>query len=347
MNTPDMRYTIPAVDRVLPAAWHADTREIIDEVQDWLGSLTGFGSGDHRMITAKDGVLWACAAFPEASVERLLDVGRISAGLFLFDDIHYHDSSHRIETIEGLPLILEGGQPAADPEFPAPLLLADAWQGMSARMTARFRGRIILGFAEYTHGHRSEVDAFQRNSYGALTPSAGAYQELRTRSMGTSLCMMLAEYCSALDASDDMRRHPTLCSILRDLVSDHFLAANGLYSYGKEYAHGDHENNFVHKYMLMGLSRQQGINLTASTVEDAERRLAEFGCWIGEEFGAGSRMAEYVRICQFMCSGSIDYSMVAARYHGPNVPRVDAGPGYAAPSASWTVNLHDHPSRQA
>jgi len=339
--SPGTRYYLRDLDLTLSTTWHPRAMEWEARSHEWSEELLVEAGQDRLALEAGavDSPWWVCVCFP-ATIDdaRMTDLARMSLGYFFMDDSIY--TSYLTGGRMG-EIIREFTGAVADPHVrPTTFLgrfMAETWRSMTGRMSPGLRERWIAATEKFVRGTAAEVAA--RAAGQEFT--AEGYRQMRDESMASAIIHLFGEYSVGIDMTDDIASDPDLFDRIWNVVNDHFMYVNDLFSFRKEYCDGgDFEHSLVYTGVTVdGLTLQQSIDRLCAQVEASERRYRDLCQEVLQEYRGAepSKMIAYLRQLERNMAGSRDYSYIASRYHGRGFARAEGNRYVPQRTSGWLV----------
>ena len=318
-NLTALAFFLPAVG-ALPVGTHPDTAAVERESAAWtrhhLGRLYPDPAAVEAFLRARYG-LWACLCYPHGARDRVRDIADLGQLLTVLDDAYSdpdaagRDPAAARHTTEKVLAVL--GSPERDAaESPLELALRDVWSRISTRMRPGPRERYLAATARYLAAWTREVE--DRRT-GRL-PGLDAYLRARRDSVTGRACLIHAEYVLDLDLSAELA--DPLFTPVHEAVLDHLTLVNDLFSFRKEH-YGAEGAGALHLLLAAGSAPlQQAVDQVCARITAAERAFTA-GCdrLLTGRFAADPRVHAYLTELGHLCSGSLRFSRITERYHGP------------------------------
>jgi hypothetical protein len=256
--------------------------EIAANYAGWVRSQLCPTSAQLDAILSAQSDVFVGLCYPGAAPERACVLSRLTALLFLVDDVTTQAPTvRRGATTTPTPAILDvilcimRGEDASrstdDPGIPA------AWVAEASRVFASLRAgmagpqwdRFAKAMGRWVAGTVGE--AAPRTESVAL--SFEDLVALRLLSSGSEPYAILVEYGLGIDLSG-LDQHQQLRQIY-EAMARHTVLTNDLHSFRAEHYRGDHVNAVAMGCLVDGLSLQDSVNRVCETIADAERSFVD------------------------------------------------------------------------
>lgn len=307
-------------------SWRLNDRfaEISTDYARWVRTQLRPTSSELAAILAAQSDLFVGWCYPGASQERACVLSRLTALLFLVDDVTSQSMtdvragvSATTQAILDVILAIMNGDGAScsagDRGIPVAWLTACSrvFDSLRAGMPVSQWKRFVQAMGRWGAGTVGE--AAPRTE--SVTLAFEDVVALRVVSSGSEPYAILVEYGLGIDVSD-LAQHPQVRRIY-DAMARHAALTNDLHSFRAEHYRGDHVNAVAMGCRFEGLSLQDSINRVCETIADAER---DFVGWRAEildaDLGQRPGIREYLDGMGHIMAGNVRWSHGCPRYHG-------------------------------
>jgi hypothetical protein len=310
-------FFLPPVPQLLPVRCHPQRAHLERLDEEWVRTFLPFPTEVARAeFLGWRSAVWTALAFPTAGLDQLVDINLIDSYLFALDDACYDvyaqidKTSARQEFAMLLACLANEDVPA--PSSPYVAALQDIWHRMRTRIPSRQQARFLAAAEIFLHGCLAEIHGRSRQEILAFD----AYLTLRTQSLAGHFYLMLTEYAAEVDLEDDLRNHAELNELNR-LATQHWLFANDLFSFRREYYLGD----FMNAVLVLIHREDLGLQEAVDTVSDLLHRTeAQFvrkrDLTLNSTLGQRPEIRRYLDVLGLTMAGNLEQSRFAPRYHG-------------------------------
>ena len=317
------------VGTTLPLAVHPRSEEIeqrcYERVRPLLSQHFGNESLAERYIRQRM-ALWACACYPHMADDRCLNLPAMMIPGGILDDSFsrpevMQNAEHAARLRDRFCAVLDATSP---PDFPAGRMLQEALALVTPQMSCSLKERYVDSF-------RQVIDSRVRE---AAVRGAGtvlefdAYMSLRRTDLFGYWSTIQTEYALDLDMAAELSADPRLARA-RDLVIEHMVFVNDLFSFPKEYDADEMMNSIWVFLRRGGLELGEAVEKLRALIVETEGSFVALRDQVLEGSPAGGPVDRYLVELGHLVSGNLHYHRCTTRYGGDDVVLGEAT------SASW------------
>lgn len=312
---PGAHFLLPGVSTRLPLAVYPDSAAIERECGAWARPyLVDYFGGERladRYIRQRM-PYWACVCYPHMKADRAFILPNIMIPAGIGDDSFSKPGIQEdITAVTALRdrwnAVLDDVRPG--PEFPAGRMLYDALEQAWPQMPRPLADRYRQCYREIFDSARDEARA--RHSAGV--PDHVTYMRQRLINLFGYWATIQTEYAIGVDMTGPLTEDHHLARA-RDLVIEHMILVNDLYSFPKEMDAGEAMNSIRVFMDRQGLSLQEAVDRLGHLITATEDQF------ICVRDGIASRatgdVRSYVAELGHLISGNLHYHRLTTRYHG-------------------------------
>ncbi len=316
------------VGTTLPLAVHPRREEIerrcYEKVRPLLNEHFGNESLADRFLGQRM-ALWACVCYPHMADDRCLNLPAMMIPGGILDDSFsrpevMQDAEHAARLRFRFFSVLDG---TASPDFPAGRMLHEALALVTPQMSSLLKERYVDSF-------RQVIDSRVRE---AAVRGAGAvldfeaYMGLRRTDLFGYWSTIQTEYALGVDMAGELAADPRLAHA-RDLVIDHMVFVNDLFSFPKEYDADETMNSIWVFLRRGGLELGEAVEKLRDLIAETEGSFVALRDEILPSVADGP-VAGYLVELGHLVSGNLHYHRCTTRYGGDDVVLGEAT------SATW------------
>ncbi|KAJ5481524.1 terpene synthase metal binding domain protein [Penicillium sp. IBT 31633x] len=326
-----MSYRIPAVPVSLPLASHPDFERLEPDLCAWLRPyLTSYFGESDDCAPRPDGVLkqrypeWGAMIYPHCHSERFFAIEAVTFLLALVDDAFaapmiQNDIAARVTLLERLNRVIDD---AVQPVSPLERLVAAGQKLVSKHPPVSVQRRLT--------DHVKEVfksTAAESTESSAVFKDMDSYLVYRRVNVFGLYCLTLTEWGLGFDLQEHVHGDRDLAAA-RDLVINHWILVNDIYSFPKEIESGEKVNGVWIVMDRQGLSLQAALDRLAELAVETETRfIAIRDRILAGPLGHHPHIPGYLRELSHSIPGNLHYHRKSSRYHRFTriLPNTDAG----------------------
>lgn len=315
-------FHLPDLDRPIPVLVHPDVHEAEKLSDGWVRESMGSAFTAQRDLDCffkGRGAYWACLGFPTATGRRIVTLCDFAQYLFALDSEFTNAQGGRGELLRSraaFDRIFTIMDDAATPEHSATVYeraFHDVWTRLTEPMPPRQRERFKNSCRAYLGAHALEVASRERDEVFDFP----TYMEVHRRSIATEPYFIQIESGLEIDLSD-ISDDGQFDAVHR-LAADHLVLVNDLFSFPLECAQGDYVNAVAVFHLNEGMTLQAAIDRLCGLINDAEHGfIRERSALLSGPLGRHPGLPEYLHALGHMMSGSLYWSYLTPRYHGPD-----------------------------
>lgn len=316
------RFYLPELARPIAVRVHPDVHEAEKISDGWILESMGSAFVNQRDIDYffKDrGAYWACLGFPTATDGRIITLCDFAQYLFALDSEFTNAQGSQGELLRSQAMfdricaIMDDTAPAKDSATVYERAFDDVWARLTRPMPPRQRERFRDTCKAYLGAHALEVASRERNEVFDFS----TYMEVHRQSIATEPYFVQIEYGLEIDLSDvsDAGQFDAV----HRFAADHLVLVNDLFSFPLECASGDYVNAVAAFHVNEGMDLQDAINRLCELIDEAEYGFVrECSAILSGPLGQRPGVPEYLKALGYMMSGSLYWSYLTPRYHGPD-----------------------------
>ena len=317
------------VGTTLPLAVHPRREEIerrcYDRVRPLLDEHFGDRSLADRYIRQRM-ALWACVCYPHMGDDRCLNLPAMMIPGGILDDSFsrpemMQSADHAARLRDRFCAVLEA---TASPDFPAGHMLQEALALVTPQMSCSLKARYVDSFRQVIDSR--VLEAAVRGAGTVL--DFEAYMNLRRRDLFGYWSTIQIEYALDVDMAAELSADPRLARA-RDLVIDHMVFVNDLFSFPKEYDADETMNSIWIFLRRGGLELGEAVEKLRELIVETEGSFVAVRDEILEGSRPGGPVDRYLVELGHLVSGNLHYHRCTTRYGGDDVVLGEAT------SASW------------
>ncbi len=309
-------FILPAIEEILPSRCHPYAAQAEELDAKWVQAWVPFkDSREEESFLARRCTYWVSWAYPYLAAERFLAMCNFSSLVFALDDVLSLSDAYTEENRGRICQEFIDAMSGSSRKIDEPPSWAsgthDSWQRITRKLSPQQRHRAVQAFSD--HLTTSAIENTARSSWSTLDITA--YVKIRRQTLAAPLYHVLTEYATEVDLTEDYRVHKSAMANLHTLAADHWLYANDIFSFRKEYFSGDGMNS-IQLLLGQGASLQQAIDQIVSLLESTQRQFAKEVQSLKSFFGNRLDMLTYLDALVLAVSGNLSWSRRTPRYHG-------------------------------
>ncbi|KAF9891216.1 hypothetical protein FE257_004780 [Aspergillus nanangensis] len=334
-------YQLPKIPISLPLECHPDLERREPDFNAWARPYlrNHFGeSVDHcpqtdGVLTERE-ILWGAMVYPHCLPERFFALEIAMIWLTVMDDVFtartvQTDKTSRVALAQRLSSVFDGSVP---PESSLERMFVAGMDLTHQHPSVDVQSRIVRRFQELLEMLGTESDE-------TITTfnNMDSYLEYRRVNLFGIILLTLTEWAVGIDVGDIIDGDHNL-QTARDLVINHMILVNDIFSFPKEQQHGETMNSVWFLVGQQDLSLQESLDKIAQLAIETEARfLAIRDQILAGPLGQHPDVPKYLREIGHAIPGNSRYHRQSSRYFGATRELPDADPG---PTVSEPIILY-------
>ena len=313
----------------LPLAVHPRSEEIerrcYERARPLLNEHFGSESRADRYLGQRM-ALWACVCYPHMGDDRCLTLPAMMIPGGILDDSFsrpetMQNAEHAARLRDRFCAVLDG---TASPDFPAGHMLQEALALVTPQMSSSLKARYVDSFRQIIDSRVLEAAVRGAGTVLDFEP----YMNLRRTDLFGYWSTIQTEYALDLDMGAELSADARLAGA-RDLVIDHMVFVNDLFSFPKEYDADETINSIWVFLRRGGLELEEAVEKLRELTVETERAFLALRDEIRQGSEVDGPVDRYLVELGHLVSGNLHYHRCTTRYGGDDVVLGEAT------SASW------------